>query len=163
MQRIAKRFKIKKIQTTAFRPQSKGSLERSHHVLGEYLATSGIYTEDDRDAMQNRIMFTMEQNAVMEMVAQQFTNVSKTNPSLLNVVNKEVLDKLAESVWDKTWGKFIKFGTISGGVIGIFVIIRFIKLVADVVIYGYTLHTVYGWSMHLVGALWDSITHLLLH
>lgn len=37
MQRISKRFKIKKIQTTAFRPQSNGSLERSHHVLGEYL------------------------------------------------------------------------------------------------------------------------------
>ncbi|CAD6223579.1 GSCOCG00013004001-RA-CDS, partial [Cotesia congregata] len=37
MQRICKRFKVKKIQTTAFRPQSNGSLERSHHVLGEYL------------------------------------------------------------------------------------------------------------------------------
>uniref|UniRef100_A0A6V7KDU1 RNA-directed DNA polymerase n=1 Tax=Bracon brevicornis TaxID=1563983 RepID=A0A6V7KDU1_9HYME len=37
MQRITKRFRIKKIQTTAFRPQSNGSLERSHHVLGEYL------------------------------------------------------------------------------------------------------------------------------
>lgn len=37
MQRISKRFRIKKIQTTAFRPQSNGSLERSHHVLGKYM------------------------------------------------------------------------------------------------------------------------------
>lgn len=37
MKRITKRFRIKKIQTTAFHPQSNGSLERSHHVLGEYL------------------------------------------------------------------------------------------------------------------------------
>ena len=37
MQRISKRFKIKKIPTTAFHPQSNGSLERSHHALGEFL------------------------------------------------------------------------------------------------------------------------------
>ena len=37
MQRVSKRFKIKKIRTTAFHPQSNGSLERSHHALGEFL------------------------------------------------------------------------------------------------------------------------------
>ena len=34
---LAKRFRIKQFRTTAFQPQSNGSLERSHHVLGEYL------------------------------------------------------------------------------------------------------------------------------
>jgi hypothetical protein len=29
-------LKIKKIQSTAFRPESQGSIERSHHVLAEY-------------------------------------------------------------------------------------------------------------------------------
>lgn len=37
VKQIAKRFKIKQVKTTAFHPQSNGSLERSHHVLGEYL------------------------------------------------------------------------------------------------------------------------------
>ena len=37
MKRVAARFRSKKIRTTAFHPQSNGSLERSHHVLGEYL------------------------------------------------------------------------------------------------------------------------------
>lgn len=44
MRRIAKRFKIKKLKTTAFRPQSNGFLERPHHVLAEYLR---LYTEID--------------------------------------------------------------------------------------------------------------------
>ena len=49
MSRIAKRFKIKKIRTTAFHPQSNESLERSHHALGKYLnniqieTTSGMF------------------------------------------------------------------------------------------------------------------------
>ena len=30
-------LKIKKIQSTAFHPQSQGGLERSHHVLAKYL------------------------------------------------------------------------------------------------------------------------------
>ena len=34
---MSKRFRIKQFRTTAFHPQSNGSLERSHHVLGEYL------------------------------------------------------------------------------------------------------------------------------
>ena len=34
---MAKRFRIKQSRTTAFHPQSNGSLERSHYVLGEYL------------------------------------------------------------------------------------------------------------------------------
>jgi hypothetical protein len=34
---VCKLLKIKKLQTTAFRPESNGSLERSHRVLAEYL------------------------------------------------------------------------------------------------------------------------------
>ena len=34
---VAKRFRISQIRTTAFHPQSNGSIERSHHVLTEYL------------------------------------------------------------------------------------------------------------------------------
>jgi len=37
MKKVAKIFRIRKFRTTAFHPQSNGSLERSHHALGEYL------------------------------------------------------------------------------------------------------------------------------
>lgn len=35
--RVCKLLKIEKIQTTAYRPQSNGALERSHRSLVEYL------------------------------------------------------------------------------------------------------------------------------
>jgi len=41
--------------------------------------------------------------------------------------------------------------------------IRIIKLILDTIVHGYALHTVYGWSMYLLGAIWDSLTQLLLH
>ena len=37
MQRISKRFGIKRIHTTSFTPRSNGSLERSHHALAQFL------------------------------------------------------------------------------------------------------------------------------
>ena len=37
IRRLAKIFRIRQFKTTAFHPQSNGSLERSHHVLVEYL------------------------------------------------------------------------------------------------------------------------------
>lgn len=37
MRTVAKKFKITQCKTTAFHPQSNGSIERSHHVLIEYL------------------------------------------------------------------------------------------------------------------------------
>ena len=46
MTRISKRFKIKKVRTTAFHPQSNGSLERSHHALSEFLKK---YTTVDQE------------------------------------------------------------------------------------------------------------------
>lgn len=37
LKNVARRFRIKQIRTTAYRPQSNGSVERSHQVLWEYL------------------------------------------------------------------------------------------------------------------------------
>lgn len=37
MKTVAKKYRIKLFQTTAFHPQSNGSIERSHHVLAEYI------------------------------------------------------------------------------------------------------------------------------
>lgn len=46
---------------------------------------------------------------------------------------------------------------------GIFIIIRVIKIIIDTAIHGYALHMAYGCSLHLLGAIWSSLTHLLLH
>ena len=37
MRKMAKRFRIRQFKTTAYHSESNGSLERSHHVLKEYL------------------------------------------------------------------------------------------------------------------------------
>lgn len=46
MRTVARKFKISRCTTTAYRPQANGSVERSHHVLWEYLKQ---ITDDRRD------------------------------------------------------------------------------------------------------------------
>lgn len=108
------------------------------------LTISGIYIKNELETVKNRIVFTIEQTSVIETLAQQFTNESKTYPSILNILNEDVLDHLAESAWDETWGKFIIFSIFSAGIIGILMCFRLIKSVADIVINGYALHSAYS-------------------
>jgi hypothetical protein len=48
--------KIKKIQCSAFHPESNGSLERSHRVLAEYLRH---YVQEDQSDWDTRIPYAM--------------------------------------------------------------------------------------------------------
>lgn len=83
--------------------------------------------------------------------------------SILGLIDKKSLDQIAESTGKKIWIGFVNFGSASAGVLGIFIVIRIAKLVVDTIIHGYALHSVYGWSLHLLGAIWTSLTNLLLH
>jgi len=86
-------------------------------------------------------------------------NTSENSALLQNLLDEEVLNKIYISTASKIWSGFITFGTAIAGVFGIFLII--IKIVFDTMIYA--LHSVYGCSIHLLGAVWSSFTHLLLH
>lgn len=54
---LAKKFNIKQYKTIAYHPQSQGSIERSHHVLVEYLRTQ-IAKETEWDEYINLAMFS---------------------------------------------------------------------------------------------------------
>lgn len=41
-------------------------------------------------------------------------------------------------------------------------VLKLAKLVIDTLIHRYALHTIYGWSLHLIEAASTSVTHLLL-
>jgi len=83
--------------------------------------------------------------------------------SIVNLLDEHTLDKIAESTGKRLWKGFTAFGSASAGVLGIILIIRLAKLVIDTIIHGYALHSIYGWSLHLFGAIWSSVTNLLLH
>lgn len=129
------------------------------------LATSGIYSEADIDKLRDHIMFPTERAAVLNTLARGVTGHSypPNSISLSNLLDEEALTKIAEGTMSRIWSSFIEFGSISAGIITIVIILRLIKAIVDAFIHGYELHSAYGCGIHLIGALWTSITHLLMH
>lgn len=129
------------------------------------LAVSGIYSETDIEKLREHIMFPAEKPAVLNAIARGLTGHSMNNNavSIYKLLDEDSLNKIVENTASRMWRGFMSFGSATAGVVGVLMLIRLVKFIIDITIHGYALHTVYGCSMHLLGALWSSITHLLLH
>ena len=129
------------------------------------LAISGIYSDTDLEQLRERIMFPMERPGLLNDLAREMRGhpVNFDDSSISKLLNPDALDKLVHSTWERMWSKFMWFGSASAGVVGIVMIFQFIKALINIIIHGYTLHSVYGWSIRLLGAFFGSITHLLVH
>lgn len=129
-----------------------------------FIVRAGIYTPKIAQLIKERTMFPIEKMAVLSSVA--LGMLGRDVPDQLSIVpfleNEEVQGVLAKT-WGKVWGNFLVFGTASAGIMGLYIIGRIIKFVLDTGIHALTLYEIYGFSFHLLGALWDSVTQLLLH
>ena len=128
------------------------------------LATNGIYSDQELDQIRERIIFPVERPAELNDIAREMRGYPSSNKegSLFKLLNEDV-EKLVDNTWNKMWSRFMTFETVSAGCIAISTIIQLVKTIVDIIIQGYALHSVYGWSIHILGALWSSVSHLLLY
>lgn len=129
------------------------------------LATTGIYSLHELNQLRDHIMFPAERPAVLNTIARSFTGqqLNRQGVSFINLLDEESLQKIAASTWSRLWGWFTGFGTFSAGMFGCWVVFKLLKFILDTALHGYALHQVYGWSIHLLGSLWDSVTNTLIH
>ena len=128
------------------------------------LATSGIYTEKDLEDLRDRIMFPVERSSLLNDVAREIHGhtIDSHDGTFMKLMNDDTIEKIVESTWDKLWEKFMTFGTASAGVIAILLILQAIKMIVEVIINGFLLHRIYGWSIHMFGAILSSLTQCLI-
>jgi hypothetical protein len=110
-------------------------------------------------------MFPAEKNAVLNTIARRVAGkaiVPKT-VNVLGIMDENTLTTIAKNTASKLWNGFIEFGTISAAILGIFIILKIIKTIVDIVIHGYQLRETYGCGIALLGAICGSVTHLLLY
>ncbi|XP_071632788.1 uncharacterized protein [Temnothorax longispinosus] len=153
---------VETLTPTVIKPTTKPTWK---YVNPGALATSGIYTQKDLEDLKDHIMFPAERPAVLNTIARGLMGQSTVlhGGSISNLFDEASIKKIAISAWENFWSKFLIFGNISAGLLGIYLFARGIKLILDTLVHGYALHTVYGWSIYLIGAIWDSLTQLLLH
>jgi len=110
-------------------------------------------------------MFPVEKPSMLNTIARRAMGqrISEGSISMMNLLDEQSLDRIAESAGTYLWRGFITFGSVSAKVLAVFIIVRLIKLIVDTIIHGYILHSIYGCGIHLIAAIWSSVTHLLLH
>jgi hypothetical protein len=150
--------------TMAREPQTLKPMARitwSYQNL-QNLMNDGIYAPEDLARLHEHAMFPMERTAIVEHVVRRLAGKEAPNEAvqLRNLLDQESVKAMAKSAIGDIWSGFTQFGIYSAGVIAVVVIGQLIKSTIEVIIRGYTLHQLYGWSRRLFGALFSSITHL---
>ena len=109
-------------------------------------------------------MFPVEKSSLLNDVAREMHGhiVDANDGTLMKLMNEDTMEKIIESPWDRLWKKFMTFGTASAGVIAILLILQAIKMVIEVIINGFLLHRIYGWSIHIFGAILSSLMQCLI-
>lgn len=135
------------------------------YVSPSALATSGIYSENDIDKLRDHIMFPTEKAAILNTLARGVTGhqIPPHSISLMHLLDEEALETIADNTLSRLWNGLVKFGSVSAAIFALIIIFRTIKMIIDTIIHGYELHAAYGCGLHLFGALWTSVTHLLMH
>ncbi|KOC58623.1 hypothetical protein WH47_11678, partial [Habropoda laboriosa] len=135
-----------------------------HYKNPANLATSGIYTQQQIDELRDHILFPIEKPATLNIIARGAMGgvIPQGVVQLDNLLDEAALQRITESTAKRMWNFFTAFGSISAGCMGVYLICRIIKLILDTLINGYALHAVYGWSLHLLGAMWNSLAQLLI-
>ena len=109
------------------------------------------------------IMFPVEKPALLNNLGREMHGqpLHIKDAAILKLLNKAV-EHITNSAWQRMWQKFMTFGIVSAGIIAIIMILQFLKLIVNILIRGNTLHSVFGWSFYIVGAIFSSVSQFLL-
>lgn len=129
------------------------------------MATSGIYGRKELDDYRYQSLFAAEKQSLLNNIAYGADghHVDRNDISMFNLLDQDTLNKIAESTGKKIWDGLLTFGTLGAAVYAISVIFTLIKYVVDTMIHGYALHSAYGCSTQVIGAIWGALATLLLH
>ena len=131
-----------------------------NYVDPQNLANGGIYSAEDVEKLNEHIMFPVEKVAILNGLAQGASGrtYAENTIQIHNLLDEQALEKIAENTTKRIWSGFVKFGSVSAGLIGIYVAWKIIKKIINTILNGIALHQVYGWSIRLLVAVWTSLT-----
>lgn len=78
-------------------------------------------------------MFPVEKPSMLNTIARgaMRQDIPEGSLSLMNLLDEASLNRIAENAGERLWKGFMNFGSASAGILGIFVVIRLIKLIND--------------------------------
>ncbi|APG78725.1 putative glycoprotein [Hubei chuvirus-like virus 3] len=131
----------------------------------EGLATLGIYNYDEAEQLRRKIMNPYERDAITNTLTRgsSMVHFDRQDLSVSGMMDDASIDAIANRYFTRVVGVFSVIGNVSASFLGCYVVLRLMKLVFDTLIHGKAIYEIYGFSLALLGAIWDSATTYLLH
>lgn len=129
------------------------------------LAVGGIYETKEVERMQDQLMCPIERSAITNVIVRGMTGQQPDlqGLSLGNVIDDTLVEKIRNNIFSTLWGGFSVFGNVVSGLIGCLVVVKLVKWVIDIILQGKILYDLYGVSIVIIGAVWNSLTTYLVH
>ncbi|XP_074102027.1 uncharacterized protein LOC141529420 [Cotesia typhae] len=135
------------------------------YTAPEYLAKSGLCSDEDLSKLREAMMFPVERFAVVNTIARGATGrqINVQGINMNRFIDEVDIENKIKNMLAKIHGIFTVIGDYSSAIIAGCIIIKAFKFAADTVIHVLALHSVFGWSLRLLGSIWDSLTNFVLH
>jgi hypothetical protein len=128
------------------------------------LAKLGIYSYNELQNFQRRLIFPVELNAIQNAVVRSFIgqDAEIKKGSVLNLLTEGEVDKLSRSVANKLWSFVTILGTTFSGFFAIYIIIRVALFLADAILNSFALYRTFGFSIRLLTCIWTNLSRVLI-
>lgn len=127
---------------------------------------AGIFTQEDVQAFQRRIAYPLESSAAQSAVTRQAMGLPQPHQTGIqyeNFLTQASLETIIQKTTRKIWGIFHEIGTIFAGFFGIIAVVRFVKSILDMFLFGKLLHEVFGFGWQMFACCCDSLSQYLVH
>lgn len=144
------------------KPTTKASW---YYQFAGNLLNGGLYVLEDIKRLGTYIMSIAEtlpwiNNLVRVAYGMPMSDQQKVN--LNSLLNMENLKNVIHESWIKFLSGITFFGNATSTLLGLYCFYAIIQTVVNTIINGAAIHSVHGWSFHLLGAICNSLTSCLL-
>ena len=148
------------VPPNVFKPDTK--IEWTYSSINA-LATSGLYSKEDLNSLHKQMMFPIEKQALINTIARQMTGqVDLQAENISQMFSEQTLWNILCKQCDIVWKKLLQLGSVSSVIITILIIFLALTVILNTILRVLMLHKIYGFSMHLLGAIFSSVTQFLV-
>jgi hypothetical protein len=131
----------------------------------QYLMNSGLYSQDQINALQRHLLFPQEVDAAQSNLARQTMgyNVADQGLHLKPIIDEEIISRLVEQKLEKMWGWFVGFGNFISGLLGIFCAWKIVIICLNTTLNMSILYQTFGCSFKILAGIFSGITQYVMH
>lgn len=131
----------------------------------QYLMNSGLYSQDQINALQRHLLFPQDVDAAQSNLARQTMgyNVADQGLRLKPYIDEEIISQLVEQKLQKMWGWFVGFGNFISGLLGIFCVWKIVMICLNTTLNMSILYQTFGCSFKILAGIFSGITQYVMH